>query len=487
MVANRQSTGPLRIAAGWVLRVACGAWAIPAALWAGILRVPQDYPTVQAAVNAAQPGDIVLLSPGVYPEMVATVRGGTPEQRIVLDGQGQATLRQFNFRHPYVTVQNVHFTGVTQAYSRLIYFDHGGHFGILSNCVLDAALALRVYGVEWRAPRTKPFGTGETASNCLIISNEVRNVLGITMLSIMGDSNRVIGNFVRDGGAVDFFRLFGRNNYIGYNVCSNNYLYSGVGNHPDFIQTFGNNGDGSMGHVIEGNWVTRIEGGQLTQLEGNLVPEIRDWTFRNNVFVDIALQASCTIPEVKYYNNVFFRCNKTNKGHALTFGTRYYATTYSGQSGTNYAHGCQVINNIFLDCGDDRNTVGWYAFSQVLTNIVADYNYVAKAGFAPVDQDRLQRPLGNPGGWATWGGWWEPNGINGGDPRFMDLQRLDFRLREGSPLIGRGLNLRQSFSTDILGRARGTVWDIGPYAFRAPPLQREVPPPSVLRILTRAP
>ena len=51
----------------------------------------------------------------------------------------------------------------------------------------------------------------------------------------------------------------------------------------------------------------------------------------------------------------------------------------------------------------------------------------------------------------------------------MDLQRLDFRLRKGSPLIGRGLNLRQSFGTDILVRARGAVWDIGPYAFRAPP------------------
>jgi hypothetical protein len=311
------------------------------------LIVPDEFATVQAAVNAAQPGDIVLLSPGVYPEMVATVRGGSAERRIVLDGQGRATLQQFTFRHPYITVQNVYLTGVTQWYSRLVYFDHGAHWSVLSNCVVDAGAALRVYGIEWRAPRTKPFGEGEAASYCLIISNEVRNVLGITMLSIMGDSNRVVGNFIRDGGAVDFFRLFGRNNYIGYNVCSNDYLAEGIGNHPDFIQTFGNNGDGSMGHVIEGNWVTRIEGGQLTQLEGNLVPEIRDWTFRNNVFVDIALQASCTIPEVKYYNNVFFRCNKTNKGHALYFGTRYYATTYSGQSGTNYAHGCQVINNIF--------------------------------------------------------------------------------------------------------------------------------------------
>ena len=36
----------------------------------GTLRVPQDYPTIQAAVNAAKPGSLVLVSPGVYKEAV---------------------------------------------------------------------------------------------------------------------------------------------------------------------------------------------------------------------------------------------------------------------------------------------------------------------------------------------------------------------------------------------------------------------------------
>lgn len=449
------------------------------------LRVPDQYATVQLAIHAAQPGDVVLLSPGAYAERVVTARGGTPERRIVIDGQGQATLQQFIFRHPYITVQNLHFTGVTQAYSRLVYFAQGGHFGVLSNCVLDAANAPKVYGVEWQAPLTKPFGEGEAASHCLIISNEVRNVMGITMLSIMGDSNRIVGNFIRDGGAVDFIRLFGRYSYIGYNVCSNNYIVEGLGNHPDFIQTFGNNGDGSMGHVIEGNWVTRVEGGQLTQLEGNLVPETRDWTFRNNVFVDIALQASCTIPEVKYYNNLFYRCNKVNGGHALYFGSRYYSTSYSGRSGTNYAHGCQVINNIFLDCGDDRTQVGWYSFSQLLTNVVADYNYVAKANYALVEQDPLMRPIGSPDGWATWGKWWEPHGVNGGGPLFSEITRWDFRLLRTSPLIGRGMNLSRWFDRDITGQLRSTPWDIGPYADHngdSPAVRALIPPR--LRLVT---
>src|SRR6266545_4756386 len=33
-------------------------------------RVPQDYRTIQAAVNAASPGDLVLVGPGVYREEV---------------------------------------------------------------------------------------------------------------------------------------------------------------------------------------------------------------------------------------------------------------------------------------------------------------------------------------------------------------------------------------------------------------------------------
>jgi plastocyanin len=36
----------------------------------GTLRVPHDYPTIQAAVDAAKPGSLVLVSPGVYKEAV---------------------------------------------------------------------------------------------------------------------------------------------------------------------------------------------------------------------------------------------------------------------------------------------------------------------------------------------------------------------------------------------------------------------------------
>ena len=55
-------------------------------------RAPQDYRTIQAAVNAASPGDLVLVGPGVYREEVkgtipSLVIRGTDRNRVVVDGE----------------------------------------------------------------------------------------------------------------------------------------------------------------------------------------------------------------------------------------------------------------------------------------------------------------------------------------------------------------------------------------------------------------
>lgn len=174
-----------------------GLYALIQMLRAAVLHVPKDHVTVQSTLNAAQSGDFALLSFGQYDMAMASSRAMPQDQRIALDGQCGATLRQFTFLHPYITVQNVSFTGVLQAHSRFVYFDCRGNYGVLSNCVLDAGKALKVCAT----------------------------FMGITMVSVMGDSTRITRNFGHDGGAVDFFRLFGRNNYV----------VEGIGNHTDFI------------------------------------------------------------------------------------------------------------------------------------------------------------------------------------------------------------------------------------------------------------
>ncbi len=433
--------------------------------------------TVQKGVDTAQPGDIVRVGPGTYSQDVITARSGTSNAPIVLDGQAVAVVRSFNLRHQYITLQNFSIKGRTNYYSSLLLFNRGAHHCVVSNNMLDCDFVTNVFPVSWYTPSTKPFGE-DAGSHNLFVNNTITKGMAMPMMTIYGNGNIIQGNRLVDGNMVDWFRLWGRSNYIVANLCSNNF-YSSAGNHPDFIQTFGDNGYGSCGQVIEGNLIIKGEAMQLNMLTADRMPdEICDWTFRNNIFVDVASAGSVLIQRAVYYNNVFFRCNTTNGGHAILFRSRIYGT-----NGTDYAHGGRVFNNIFLDCGDSRTKVGWYYFATNLLDVAADYNYVGKLGYKPVMVDPQQRAIGNPGGWDYMCmSWWEPHGINGGDPLFVDESNLELRLKEMSPLIGAALPLNQLFTTDMRGTTRGAEWDIGPLEFRIDQTIFRPVPPTKLRM-----
>lgn len=58
----------------------------------GVLNVPGEYPSIQAGVDAAVPGDLVLIAPGVYNEAVNVVTDeivirGLEREGVVLDGE----------------------------------------------------------------------------------------------------------------------------------------------------------------------------------------------------------------------------------------------------------------------------------------------------------------------------------------------------------------------------------------------------------------
>src|SRR5262245_53201146 len=74
--------------------LATSGLAIAAAIaQAATLPVPEQYTTVQAAIDAAQPGDTVLVSPGVYRESLhieksLTLRSTDGAETTTLDGSG---------------------------------------------------------------------------------------------------------------------------------------------------------------------------------------------------------------------------------------------------------------------------------------------------------------------------------------------------------------------------------------------------------------
>jgi plastocyanin len=70
-----------------------GEAAEPVTEWTGTTRhVPDDYPTVQSAVDAADPGDLILIGPGTYREQVeittpSLVIRGADRNEVVIDGE----------------------------------------------------------------------------------------------------------------------------------------------------------------------------------------------------------------------------------------------------------------------------------------------------------------------------------------------------------------------------------------------------------------
>src|SRR5919205_1538883 len=70
--------------------------AVALSLSTGVVRVPQDAPTIQAAVTAAAPGDTILVDRGTYPGGAVvpadkpnlTIRG-VDRNAVVFDGAGR--------------------------------------------------------------------------------------------------------------------------------------------------------------------------------------------------------------------------------------------------------------------------------------------------------------------------------------------------------------------------------------------------------------
>jgi len=76
------------------------------------IRVPGDHPSIQAAVDAASPGDLLLVEPGVYREAVRvttpylTLRG-TDRNEVILDGGFELPNGVHVLDAPGVTVENM--------------------------------------------------------------------------------------------------------------------------------------------------------------------------------------------------------------------------------------------------------------------------------------------------------------------------------------------------------------------------------------------
>jgi alpha-tubulin suppressor-like RCC1 family protein len=418
--------------------------------------------TIAAAMQDAVPGMTIYLGAGTWEETLTTETSGTATSRIVVDGRSIATIWNASFFHSNWTLQNCTVSGKTNAHTRLVQPALGGHNLIVSNCVIDAQYAADVSGVEWNPGSVNPIDTS-CATNVLVINNTLRNFAMEPAIITAGRGNTISGNFVYNNDKGDWIQPFGYDITITGNTFSNSFDSGLFADHADAVQIYGNTGDGATNVVIEKNIFRKGGGMQLLQLEADAVPEISNWTIRNNLFIDIGIKGEVLIPNMTIENNTFYGCstNEGAGGHVLYIG-------YDSDGAGSWAENIVIRNNAFVNCGQGPTNEGWYAFTANwianATNYTTSHNYVGTGtGYQAPD-------IGTDGPLAAGydaGEFYETDGIAGGDPGMVNVAGADFRLLGVSPLINAGY--ANSLADDLDGNVRDTP-DIGAYEYVGAPL-----------------
>lgn len=117
----------------------------PVEAWSGTTRnVPGDYPTIQDAVDAAAPGDLILIGPGVYNEAVivrtpSLIIRGTDRNEVVLDGQFELNngihavadgVAVENMTARNYTINGFYWTGLTGYRGSYLTAHNNGDYGV---------------------------------------------------------------------------------------------------------------------------------------------------------------------------------------------------------------------------------------------------------------------------------------------------------------------------------------------------------------------
>jgi hypothetical protein len=294
------------------------------------------------------------------------------------------------------------------------------------------------------------FGYASSAAlatrNVVITNNWFKNT-SYLMLGLNCSNAFVANNRFEFANTHDAIHVFGAEITICDNLFTNMSRNPQVADHTDIIQTYGDEVVEAYNVTFERNLIINCEA-QLCQLEQK-GKNIRNWTFRNNVWVNVGMGGNVDIENCDWYNNTFYRCTTNTAGPILlNCNIKGCATS------------ARVFNNIFYECGSlpGSKEFGWYHPENTNFVFTADYNFVAGTGGAPKATTKFR----------------EVHGVNGGDPGFVDAANYNFRLRPESILIGKGIAV-QGFAEDIsrAPRPASGAWDIGAYQT---PFNRPAPP-----------
>jgi parallel beta-helix repeat protein len=168
-----------------------------------IIRVPTDYPTIQEAINVADPGDIVFVYNGTYYEQVVVNKTvsliGENRETTIIDGNGAGIVVIITAKNTFVcnlTVQNAGYGFIVRSSD--------------SNYILDNTIILNERGIELQSSKNNTISSNTIKNNidgiysdALSENNTIRENTLVNMyggINILGNSNTLIKNIVSNNG-----------------------------------------------------------------------------------------------------------------------------------------------------------------------------------------------------------------------------------------------------------------------------------------------
>lgn len=324
----------------------------------------EPWQTIQHAANTAIADDTVHVLEGIYPEIVITKNNGTEDQTIVFkhaNSNERPQLNGFDIRNPWIVIEGFDLTGENCAqHTGAVSIRSGADNVTISNNTIENTPE-KVYAVWHQHWGTQPVKT-------LIKDNRFFNNDN-HVISLRGSGHTINKNYFENELGYDAIRVLASDTIISENEFRNVSNTVNSPNHTDIVQAFSVNGEISTNVLFERNLVIDCINTQIGILEDQKGEnQVRNWTFKNNMFINIENAFQTFVKNVNFYNNTFYRCG-TNTGHPLLYRTL---------EGRGSADNGRIINNAFIYCGSDpeKTERGWHLIDDSITNTLGNRNLI---------------------------------------------------------------------------------------------------------------